>query len=103
MAPDESTKPPSTLSQLDNVGSAVRWTLGNLEQAFEEALEQAVDEAFRTCNTIHSAIRDELGGAATHDTPAADQPIRIEAARFKSCEGPIADGEPGEGLGDRGG
>lgn len=115
MATEEPTKPNNPLSQLDNVGSAVRWTLGNLEKAFEEALEKAfeqaleqviepaVDEAFRTCNTIHTVLRDELGGEAPDAPAACEQPIAAEAARFRSCDGPITDGEPGEGLGSGGG
>ena len=107
MATEEPTKPNNPLSQLDNVGSAVRWTLGNLEKAFEQALEQviepAVDEAFRTCNTIHTVLRDELGGDAPDAPAACEQPIAAEAARFRSCDGPITDGEPGEGLGSGGG
>lgn len=94
MAPDETTNAQGQKSQLDHVGSAVRWTLGNLEQAFD----QAVDEAFRTCTTI----LDDLGCAATDAAGVAGDGAvpAVDAARFRSCEGPVADGEPGEGLGN---
>ena len=94
MAPDAPLDPNRQPSQLAQVGSAVRWTLGNLEQAFD----QAVDEAFRTCTTI----LDDLGCAASDAASVAgDEPVpAVDAARFRSCEGPVADGEPGEGLGN---
>lgn len=93
--------------ELGDVGSAVRWTLGNLDQAFEQAL----DEAFRTC----ISLVDELGNAAAgcgalaepelaaihapiHPAAHPPEPRGAEAERFRSCEGPITDGEPGEGF-----
>jgi hypothetical protein len=100
MSLDSPVNPESNPSQLDSVGSAVRWTLGNLDQAFD----QAFDEAFRTCTAIHTVLLDELGRVA--GTEGASQEVSggeqgngaAEVSRFRSCEGPIADGEPGEGL-----
>jgi hypothetical protein len=100
MSLDSPVNPESNSSQLDSVGSAVRWTLGNLDQAFDQAL----DEAFRTCTTIHAVLRDELGRAAgpegvSQEASGGEQgSVAAEVRRFRSCEGPIADGEPGEGL-----
>ena len=77
---------------IDPIESAVRWTLGNLEQAFD----QAVDEAFQTCTTL----LHEFGSSPADANPRAGRcETPAEAVRFHSCEGPIADGEPGEGLG----
>ncbi|MEY3141887.1 MAG: hypothetical protein RLY21_380 [Planctomycetota bacterium] len=96
MSLDSPANPESNSSQLDSVGDAVRWTLGNLDQAFDQAL----DEAFRTCTTIHTVIRDELRSVSDAEGAAGEQGgVAAEVGRFRSCEGPIADGEPGEGLG----
>jgi hypothetical protein len=60
------------------------WTLGNLDQAFEQAL----DEAFRTC----SSILDEIG--PQHDGTDEGSHVALPetcANRFRSCDGPVAD------------
>ena len=93
MAPEDPNSVKRPGLDLGGVGTAVRWTLGNLEQAFDQAL----DEAFRTC----LSIVDELDGAATGlEAPSGTEPDarRAEAERFRSCEGPLADGAPGEGF-----
>jgi hypothetical protein len=87
MATDDAQIPGGVDREIGDVVSAVRWTLGNL------------DEAFRAClNSIEIASEGDRDGADAcgaldgHGDPAA-------AGRFCSCEGPITDGEPGEGLG----
>ena len=78
MASDQPQIPGGVDRAIGDVVSAVRWTLGNL------------DEAFRAClNSIEPAPEEAGHGELV--------PAVVRPARFRSCEGPIADGESGEG------
>jgi len=86
--------PDSSSSQDNSIGRMGAWTLGNLEQAFEQAL----DEAFRTCTSILDEIDPQPDGGdevvpveiLPVATPAAIAPAG--ASRFRTCDGPVADG-----------
>ena len=82
-------------SQDNSIGRMGAWTLGNLDQAFEQAL----DEAFRTCSSIldHIDPQQDHGdeGSRLSVSPVAGSPVAAPhsgANRFRSCDGPVADG-----------
>lgn len=91
--------PEGDSSHDNSIGRMGAWTLGNLEQAFEQAL----DEAFRTCTSILDEIdpQPDCGdegvpvGVAAVEVLAVASPAAIVpagASRFRTCDGPVADG-----------
>lgn len=98
--PDQNEPSSAPRLELGELGAAVRWTLGNLDQAFDQAL----DEAFRTCTTILDGLESharegERREGAEPEGALQDGHEGLVVARFRSCEGPIPDGELGEGRG----
>lgn len=93
MASDHHMNHDPDMVHRDTVGSAVRWTLGNLDQAFD----QAFDEAFRTCTHLLNELERRAGTDEVEGRDGGRDDRHVESqrpivARFRTCEGPIADG-----------
>lgn len=84
MASDHNMNQDPDMVHRDSMGSAVRWTLGNLDQAFD----QAFDEAFRTCTHLFNEFERCASKCEEEVDVESQRPI---VARFRSCEGPIRD------------
>jgi hypothetical protein len=88
------SQPDDDSSQADSIDRMGAWTLGNLEQAFEQAL----DEAFRTCSSILDEIDPQQDGGDEGSHVSVSQravsPVAVPHTgpnRFRSCDGPVAD------------
>lgn len=95
MTADKSTSKRESSSPIEPISSMARWTLGNLDHAFDQAL----DEAFRTCSSIFNELEQRTLESPRHGDASCASIERHSAERFGSCDGPVADGELGEGSG----